>query len=82
MADERAGERRDDQLQGVRARLGVVGVSDPENVARELDDRVLEAPSGPDERNSPLARVANGGKRAVHAPVGARRRDPDAVVGR
>jgi len=59
----------------------VIGVSVPEDVAREFDDRVLEAASGADQRDSALARVADGGERPVHAPVGARRRDPDAVVG-
>jgi len=58
----------------------VVGVPEPENVARELDDRVLEATSGADERNTALARVANGRERAVHAPVGTGRRDPKPSV--
>mgnify|MGYP002144218914 CR=1 FL=1 len=39
---------------------GVIGVSDPENVARELDDRVLEPPSRPDEWDTALAGVAIG----------------------
>src|SRR5438132_8963034 len=59
------------------ARLGVVGVSEPENVARELDDRVLEAASGTDEGNSPFPRVADRRERAVHAAVRTRRCDPD-----
>src|SRR5436309_12126689 len=77
---ERARQRRDDESRGVGARLSVVGVSVPEDVARELDDRVLEATSGADQRDSALARVAHGGEGAVHAAVRARRRDPDAVV--
>src|SRR5438132_13183511 len=62
------------------ARLGVVGVSEPENVARELDDRVLETASGADEGDAALARVADRRERAVHAAVRARRRDPEAAV--
>jgi len=58
----------------------MVGVSVPEDVARELDDRVLETPSGADQRNAALARVANGREGAFHAAVRARRRDPHAVV--
>src|SRR2546427_12750633 len=54
LPDERARERRDNEPPGTGRRLGVVGVSEPENVARELDDRVLEAASGTDEGNSPF----------------------------
>src|SRR5262245_10759224 len=57
----------------------MVGVSEPENVARELDDRVLEAASGPDEGNTALAGVSDGRQGAVHAAIRARRSDPDAV---
>jgi hypothetical protein len=35
----------------------MVGVPEPENVARELDDRVLEATSGGDHGNPALACV-------------------------
>src|SRR5712692_8278964 len=48
--DERTGQLGDDEPRCVGARLGVVGVSVPEDVARELDDRVREAASGADER--------------------------------
>src|SRR5262249_33583237 len=51
-------------------------VSEPEDGARELDDRVLEATSGPDQWYSPLSRVADGRQRALHAAVGAGRSDP------
>ena len=51
LPDERARERRDNEPPGTGRRLGVIGVSEPENVARELDDRVLEAASGTDEGN-------------------------------
>jgi hypothetical protein len=55
---ERAGERGDDEALRSGVRLGVVGVLDPEDVARELDDRVLEATSGSDERHPALPCVA------------------------
>src|SRR5216117_3525518 len=80
LPDERARERRDNEPPGTGRRLGVVGVSEPENVARELDDRVLEAASGTDEGNSPFPRVADRRERAVHAAVRTRRCDPDSVV--
>ena len=73
LSDERALERRDDESVRVGAAFSMVGVSEPEDVARELDDRVLEAASGADERNPALARVANRGQRALHAAVRARR---------
>src|SRR5262249_59358351 len=56
--------------------------SEPENVARELDDRVLESASGADERNAALARVADRLQGAGHAAIRTRRRDPHAVVTR
>src|SRR5438445_1626238 len=80
LPDQRTGQLGDDEPRRVGARLSVVGVSVPEDVARELDDRVLEAPSGADQRDAALTRVANRREGAVHAAVRARRRDPDAVV--
>ena len=71
LADERAGERGHHEPVGLRAALFVIGVSDPENVARELDDRVLEATSRPHQRHAALARVADRLQRAVQADVGA-----------
>jgi hypothetical protein len=68
-ADERAGQRRDDESLGVGSGLGMLGVLEPEDVARELDDRVLEAPSGADERDAPLPGEADGSKRAIHAAI-------------
>src|SRR5207244_7695402 len=56
LTDERARERRDNEPPGTGSRRGVAGVSEPENVARELDGRVLEAASGTDEGNSPFPR--------------------------
>src|SRR5262245_46777950 len=58
----------------------MIGVSEPENVARELDDRVLEASSGAEERHAALPRVPDGRERAFHAAIRARRRDPETVV--
>jgi hypothetical protein len=80
-ADERAGQGSDDEALGLGVRLGVVGVLDPEDVARELDDRVLEATSGADEGYAALACMANGAERPVHVPVRAGRchEDPGVV---
>jgi hypothetical protein len=58
----------------------VVRVLDPEDVARELDDRVLKASSGPDERDPALAGEAYGGEGTLHAAVRARGRDEDPPV--
>jgi hypothetical protein len=80
LTHQRARQRGDDEPFGIGARLGVVGVPEPENVARELDDRVLEATSGADERNPALSRVAYGRERSVHAAVGTGGRDPEPVV--
>ncbi len=79
LLDERAREGGDDETLGVGTRFSMVGVSEPENIARELDDRVLEAASGADEGHAPLSRVADGRERPVHASIGARRRDPEPV---
>ena len=49
LSNQRARERSDYEPLGVGICLGVVGVSEPEDVARELDDRVLKAGSGGDE---------------------------------
>src|SRR5262245_2473562 len=81
LAHERARQGRDHEAVSFRARLSVIGVSDPENVARELDDRVLEATSGADQWYASLARVADGLKRAVHAPIRAGGRDPEPAIG-
>ena len=78
LTHQRARDRGDDQSLAVRFRLGVIGVLDPQDIARELDDRVLEAPSGADEGHAPLPGVADGRERAVHAPVGAGGGDPEA----
>jgi hypothetical protein len=58
----------------------VVRVLDPEDVARELDDRVLKTSSGPDERDSALAGEAYGDEGTLHAAVRARGRDEDPPV--
>jgi hypothetical protein len=60
LSNQRARERGDYEPLGVGICLGVVGVSEPENVARELDDRVLKAGSGADERDTAFARISNG----------------------
>lgn len=60
----------------------MVCVLDPEDVARELDDRVLEATSGPDQRDSALAGEPDGGKCALHVPIGTGRGDEYPSVAR
>src|SRR6266542_557675 len=81
-ADQRAGQRRDDESLGVRRALGMIGVLEPEDVARELDDRVLEATSRAHERDATLPGEANGGERAIHAAIRARGRDEQARIAR
>ena len=68
-AGERAGQRRDDEPLGIGSNLGMIGVLEPEDIARELDDRVLKPASGADERHAPLPGETNGGKRAIHAAI-------------
>jgi len=58
----------------------MIGVLEAEDIARELDDRVLEAASGPDERHPALAREPDGRERALHAPIRTRRRNDEARV--
>ena len=77
---EGAGERDDRETLRARVRLGMVGVLDPENVARELDDRVLEPPSGAHEGHAALASVADGAEGAVHVPVRTGGRHEDSGV--
>jgi len=67
--DQRAGEPGDDEPLGVGTGLGVIGVLEAEDVARELDDRVLEAASGADERHPALAGEPDRCQRTVHVPV-------------
>jgi hypothetical protein len=67
--NEGAGERGDEEVLGLGVCPGMVGILEPEDVARELDDRVLKAASGADERHSLFARETD---RSVHtrdAPV-------------
>ena len=79
LPDERARKRRDDEPLGIRIRLGMIGVLDPQDIARELDDRVLKPSSRADERHAPLSRISDGGERAIHAAIRTCRRNPDPV---
>jgi len=81
LSNERAREWSDDEPLGIGGCLGVVGVSEPENVAREPEDRVLEAGSGRDQGHAAFPRVADGPERALHAAARTPRRDPKTVVG-
>jgi hypothetical protein len=76
---ERARQRRHQQAGGVRAGLGVVGVGDAADAARELDHRVLEAAAGAQERHPALAGAAHGGQRALRAAVRRRGHQPHRV---
>src|SRR5438552_15278918 len=67
LPDERARKRRDDEPLGIRIRLGMIGVLDPQDIARELDDRVLNPSSRADERHATLSRISHGDERAIHA---------------
>lgn len=80
LAHKRTGQRCDDKVTAHRVSvLFMTCVLDPEDVARELDDRVLKAPSGADERHATLARKADRGDGAVHAPIWTSRRDQETV---
>lgn len=78
--DKRAGQGRDDKPTRIRAGLGMIGVLESEDVARELDDRVLEAASGSEERHPALAGEPDGRERPLHAPIGTGRRNEEAGV--
>jgi 23S rRNA (uracil1939-C5)-methyltransferase len=77
LPDERAGERGHDERLGIRARLGMLCACDSEDIPRVLDQYVLEAASGGDERNAALARDRDGAECALHAPVRTCRCDPE-----
>jgi hypothetical protein len=79
LPDERARKRRDDEPLGIRIRLRVIGVLDPQDIARELDDRALKPSSRADERHATLSRISDGGERAIHAAIRTCRRNPDPV---
>ena len=79
LPDERARKRRDDEPLGIRIRLGMIGVLDPQDIARELDDRVLKSSSRADERHATLSRISDGDERAIHAAIRTCRRNPDPV---
>jgi hypothetical protein len=79
LPDERARKRRDDEPLGIRIRLGMISVLDPQDIARELDDRVLKPSSRADERHATLSRISDGDERAIHAVIRTRRRNPDSV---
>ena len=79
---ERTCQRRDDQAPALGIGLCVIGVLEPEDVARELNDRVLKTPSGSDQRYAALACIPNRTQRPSHASVRARRSDPEAIKGR
>ena len=58
----------------------MVGVLEAENVARDLDDRVLKTASRGDEGHAALSREADRLQRASHASIWARGRDEHAGI--
>src|ERR1051325_5011539 len=77
--DERTGEWRDERNGSGRIQFGVYGSVATENVARELEQRVLKAAARAEEWNIVRARPFNGPECAVSICVGTARRAPDAV---
>ena len=67
--NEGAGERGDDEALGLWVCPGMIGILEPEDVARELDDRVLKAASGGDERHHSFARETDRSQHTRDAPV-------------
>jgi len=59
----------------------VIGILEPKDVARELDDRVLKASSSPDERHTSLASVSNRTQCTMHASVRTGWGNPQAIKG-
>jgi len=57
----------------------MIGVLDPQDIARELDDRVLKPSARADERHATLSRISDGGERAIHAAIRTCRRNPESV---
>src|SRR5579863_8887654 len=66
---ERALERDDQLLGGVRRDLGVLYAGQSADVTRELDERVLEPAARAEEGNALLASGSGGGERPVGAGV-------------
>jgi len=58
----------------------MIGVLESEDVARELDDRVLEAASRSEERHSALAGEPDGRQCTLHAPIRTGRRNDETGV--
>jgi hypothetical protein len=80
LADQRAGQLGDDEGSRIRAGLSVIGLGNLQNVAGVLDEYVLEAASGADQRYAPLPCRGDRPQRTLHASVGAGRGDPEAGV--
>jgi hypothetical protein len=76
---ERARETMDDGLLGARARLFVIGGCDACDVARDLDQGVLEPAARANERDAAFAPVADRGKGALHTGVWAAPDAPDHI---
>ncbi len=74
-----AGERCDEQFGGVRVVLGVLGIFDPEDVAGELQNDVLEPATGTQEGD--ILGPGEGDRRQgpLQAAVGAPRCDEEPV---
>ncbi len=57
----------------------MIGILEPKDVARELDDRVLKATSSPDERYTSLASVSNRTQCTIHTSVRTGRGNPQSI---
>src|SRR6185312_3051132 len=77
-ASESAGQSGDYQVVGAWVGFGVVRFADQGDMPGEFDHRVLESSAGAEERKVLFTGVAHGLERAVHAPVGTGRHEPEA----
>ena len=67
---EAAREPGDDRGGRIRVALRVRGIADPRAAARQLDERVLEAAAGSQERSPRVEAVADGRERSIGIAVG------------
>ena len=74
--DERAAERRDDRCGRVGIRFGVIGVANAGDVARILEDRVLESAANTEKRKPGETRMTHSGERAIETRVRTAGRQP------
>ena len=78
---ECAAQRRHHQVGGRWTRFGVGGGAAADDVVHELEDGVLEAAAGAEERSSALPGVTDRAERSIRVGIGARGHAPDAMIG-